>query len=238
MSAQPMGYPRLLRRIQGAAIDGVIIPVAAILTLITLAYTGVGDGRIKAAIATLVILALEPGAVSFTGGTIGHHIVGIRVRRLGSDVHLGLVPATFRFLVKVFFGTPAFFIALLTRRRQALHDLAARSIVVYKSTTGLPDHEFLYDLDRDEEQRAFASVGRRVAVIAVYWFLALLVWEITAFLALSKTCVMHEICTDLDEGLTWGTFGAFLLAIVSIAVLGWRGLLYGCRKQPIRVVEP
>lgn len=40
-------YPRLLRRLQGAFIDGIIIPIAAIATLVVLAYAGVESTWVK-----------------------------------------------------------------------------------------------------------------------------------------------------------------------------------------------
>ena len=46
------------------------------------------------------LLVLEPGLVAYTGGTIGHHLRGLRVRRVGEDRTLNLVLACVRFLIK------------------------------------------------------------------------------------------------------------------------------------------
>jgi uncharacterized RDD family membrane protein YckC len=173
-------YPRVLRRVQGALIDGLVIPVAAVGAIVALGYAGIGSGYLKGMVALFLILLLEPLAVSFTGGSIGHHVVGMRVRRISRDEKIGILSALVRFVVKTLAGLPAFLVVLTTRRRQALHDVAARSVVVYKRGGGVPSHEILPELSRAEEHRAYTSVGRRLLVIVAYWAFSYLLLSIAA----------------------------------------------------------
>jgi len=192
--------------------------------------------RTKVAVAGAIILLLEPVAVSITGGTVGHHLVGIRVRRIHADVRLNLPLALIRFVVKAAFGLPAFFVVLVTRRRQGLHDLAARSLVVHKSTEGLPDHEILGELTREDEHRAYVSIWRRLLVIVFYWSIFFLGWGIVVQLSVSRQCVEDGVCTEMESYFLLAGVAMLLLTAIVIAVLGWLGLLYGCRRRPLGVV--
>jgi len=218
-------YPRIARRVQGALIDGLVIPLCAIGSIVLLAYLGVEIGRAKAMTAILVIFVLEPLAVSWTGGSLGHHIVGVRVRRLSADRNLGLAAALVRFAVKTATGLPSFLVVQTTRRRQALHDLLARSVVVYRDGQSIPEHESLPELTRAEEHRAYVSVWRRVLVIATYWFGCYLTW------AFSLVGLVNIGTRPVHIGIAAAVVTSIaLVALPVLAVLGWKGLLYGARR--------
>ena len=74
-------YPRIIRRIKASCLDGVVVAMAAIGTLVVADSMGIENISIKIACAIFIVLLLEPLAVAFTGGTIGHHAFGMRVRR-------------------------------------------------------------------------------------------------------------------------------------------------------------
>ena len=227
------GYPKAIRRVQSASIDGVIIPVAAIVSLIIMSYAGMDNGYVKALIAGIVILVLEPFAVSVTGGTIGHHLVGLRVRRVDHDRNINLLVALIRFVVKVVFGLLAFITMLVNRRRQGIHDLVTRSVVVFKSSERLPDHVMLKELTRDDEHHAYVSIWRRLLVIMIHSCIAFIAWSILIALSVSVECIEQTVCTGMDEYLLVAVTTVFLILTIAITILGWRGLLYGCRKQRI-----
>jgi len=224
-------YPRLLKRLQGVFIDGVIIPLAAIGTVVALTYAGVQTTWVKVLCPILVILLLEPVAVSSTGGSIGHHIVGLRVRKEGADERISLLAALVRMVIKTLFGLPAFFVALVTRRRQALHDLAAKSLMVHKSTVGLPAYELLPERTRADEHATYASVWRRLLVILLYWVIFYVVWSLVLFVFLAGPCAHYGRCTETQAIIVLAGIAMLLIAIIVFAVLGWRGKLYGCRRQ-------
>ncbi|HEY3486459.1 MAG TPA: RDD family protein, partial [Gammaproteobacteria bacterium] len=235
MNISHISYPRILRRVQGAFIDGVVIPMTAIGSVVILSYAGVESGYLKVGAAAFFILLLEPVAVSLTGGSVGHHFVGMRVRRLSEDSRLNLAMALVRFLVKTAVGIPAFFVAFLTRRRQGLHDLIARSVVVHKNVEGLPQHQSLPELTLADEHKVYASVWRRLLVIATYWLLSFIIWAvITSFIVL-PLCSQSGVCTDGEAYGLLALFALFIVMVVAVAILGWKGFLYGCRKQVTNV---
>ena len=167
-ASAPHVYPRLLKRLQGAFIDGFVVPLSAIATLVALTYAGIENAWIKVLCPLLVVIVLEPVAVSATGGAVGHHMVGLRVRKERADERINLLAAVVRFVVKALFGLPAFFVAFLNRKRQGLHDLAAGSVIIYKSTEGLPAYELMPARTNEDEHGAYVSIGRRVLVILLY----------------------------------------------------------------------
>lgn len=230
---EPTGYPKTIRRVQSAMIDGIIIPVTAIAAMVLMGYAGLGDGHIKVAVACFIVLLLEPVAVSVTGGTIGHHLVGLRVRRTESDKNLNLLLALIRFVVKTILGLLVFVAILLSRRRQGLHDMAARSVIVFKSTVGLPDESMLKELTREGEHLAYVSVWRRILVIAAYWCIASVVLDVVMALSVSNQCFEELVCSEMEEYFWLASVVALILTAIGVAILGWRGLLYGCRKQEI-----
>lgn len=223
------GYPRLLRRLQGVFIDGIVIPIAAVGTLVALTYAG-ADTWVKVLCPLLVVCVLEPLAVSLSGGTVGHHLVGLRVRKERADERISVFAAFVRLLVKVLFGLPAFFVAFVTRKRQGLHDLAARSLIVHHSTVDLPRHELLPERTRADEDATYLSVGRRVLVMLLYWIVVYAAWNLLVFVILAGPCVDYGKCSQAQAVVALGALIALLVAFIVVAALGWRGKLYGCRK--------
>src|SRR5579864_8469980 len=96
MSSQSEGYPRLLRRLQGAFFDGIIIPIVLLASIVVLAYSGVENLWLRIGLPVLLLLVLEPVAVSMTGGSPGHHVFGLRVRKEKTDERIGLPAAIVR----------------------------------------------------------------------------------------------------------------------------------------------
>ncbi len=233
MNSSPadVAYPRIIRRIQATLIDTVVIPWAAIGMLVLVDALGAQSTFVKIGAAILIILLLDPLAVAFTGGTVGHHFMGMRVRRLKKDEHLHFIAALMRAVIKILFGLPSFLVALVTRRRQALHDVVSGSLVVYKSAIGLPAYEVLPEITREIEQRVYASVWKRLLVIMLYWSLCFIGTGILFNMLFSRACVQDGRCGSAESLGSFLALALLLLTFVAIAILGWRGVLYGCRKR-------
>ncbi|MEO5559928.1 MAG: RDD family protein [Dokdonella sp.] len=223
-------YPRLLRRLQGVSIDSFLVPLAAMATLVAVTYAGVESTWIKVFCPLLVVLVLEPIAVSATGGTIGHHMMGLRIRKERVDERISILAAIVRLVVKTIFGLPAFFVAFITRRRQGMHDLAARSLVVHKSAVGLPDYEYVPARTHADEHATYASVWRRVLVIVLYWFLAYVLASLILAASLSGACLDAGRCSSTQLTIDSLSLVVLLVVFVAIAIMGWTGSLYGCRN--------
>ncbi len=228
----PDGYPRLLRRLQAVFIDGFVIPLAALATLVALTYAGIQSTWIKVLVPLLVVFLLEPVAVSTTGGSVGHHLVGLRVRKDSGDERINLLAALVRFVVKTLFGLPSFFVAFVTEKRQALHDLAARSLIIHKSAVDIPAYELIRARTRDDEQAAYASVWRRIGVMLLYWVLLYAAASVVVAVVMSGPCISDAFaCSRGQQIAVLAATPVLLVAFVVVAVLTWTGRLYGCRKH-------
>src|SRR5436190_8207282 len=86
-------------------------------------------------------LALEPGLVSWTGGTIGHHLMGLRIRDVVEDRNIGLIRATIRAVSRALLGWVSLVFILVTRKHQAIHDYISRTVVVLRNAAELPASE-------------------------------------------------------------------------------------------------
>ena len=207
-----VAYSRLIRRVRAVLIDSVILPVTVLSILVLGDTLGVSDAYGKVMLIAIPVLILEPGLVALTGGTVGHHLLGIRVAKQDGSGNINVFAAAVRFAVKLLLGWLSFILVLTTAKHQAVHDLVVRSIVVVKNPDELPVHEVLSERTLETDAYLYPSAWRRIVVIALYWVLA------TAILAALGPNVVFDI--------------AWLLGLGWITVRGWNGRLFGCMRCP------
>ena len=84
--------------------------------------------------------------------------------------------------------------------------------------------------EKDESSNyEVSSKTRRILVIALYSLALILVGSVVAAMA-SKTCLEDGPCTALED-VYLSLFGSGIFLIpLAIVLLGWQGLLWGCRK--------
>lgn len=71
--------------------------------------------------------------MTFFGGTLGHKIVGLKVKReSNSDKNINIIAAIFRFLMKALLGWISLVTVTSDDKKRAMHDSATGSIVLYK----------------------------------------------------------------------------------------------------------
>ena len=81
----------------------------------------------------VLIAVYEPFMTSFLGGTIGHFMVGIRVKRQTNDSrNISLPMAIIRVIVKYVLGAFSFISMSMGNKDLAIHDYVSGSVVVYK----------------------------------------------------------------------------------------------------------
>lgn len=117
----------------------VIIMMIIVVTYVFSAFENVSDTPKKLAFIFIFFL-YDPTFTSIFGGTIGHMMFGIRVKRENNLNKNILFPlALIRFIIKASLG----WISLLTvsgnAKRKALHDILVRSVVVYKTNKPHPE---------------------------------------------------------------------------------------------------
>ncbi|XOV94202.1 MAG: RDD family protein [Bacteroidota bacterium] len=126
-------YPGVLMRVKAVIADSVILLVLMIgVTFLFNRFDTVNDSfRIAAFL--FIFVFYDPLFTSLFGGTIGHKMNGLCVKR-GSDHQRNVMfPLTVvRFLAKAFLG----WISLLTisgnEERKAIHDFLVGSVVLYE----------------------------------------------------------------------------------------------------------
>jgi uncharacterized RDD family membrane protein YckC len=163
-----VAYPRLIKRVRAVLIDSVLVPVSVVATLILGDALGVAHPTGKLLLLIGPVFVLEPGLVAITGGTVGHHLQGIRVARIGGESNINIFAATLRFVLKIVLGWLSFIFVLTTARHQAVHDLVARSVVIHKDPRGLPAFEVLAERSLDDTIFEYPPGWRRAIVIFGY----------------------------------------------------------------------
>ncbi len=126
-------YPGVSTRVKAVVTDSIILVIFIVgATYLFESFDNVPDfARIVAFI--FIFLLYDPLLTSTLGGTIGHIIFGIRVKReTNQDKNILFPLAIIRYLVKVLLG----WISLLTisgnKKGKAIHDIIVKSVVIYK----------------------------------------------------------------------------------------------------------
>ena len=123
-------YPTLTRRYVATAIDAVFVLSAII--LISYLFENAGETGVKVRVGLILSLFFlyEPLCTS-RFCTLGQKIMRVRVRRYPSRERISLFMAYARIFVKALLGMLSFFTLPFSQKRRAIHDMAARSIVVF-----------------------------------------------------------------------------------------------------------
>ena len=129
-------YPGVADRVKAMVLDYLmIIAFLFVFTYAISIFEHVPD-IVKKIAFIFIFFLYDPIFISLFGGTIGHFMIGLRVKREKNELKNILFPlAIIRYIVKVFLG----WISLLTvsgnRKRKAIHDFLVGSVVLYKADT-------------------------------------------------------------------------------------------------------
>jgi uncharacterized RDD family membrane protein YckC len=222
-------YPRLIRRLKAVAFDGIFIPISMFGALFLGEALGL-NSTLKGILFFVPLIVLEPLLVTLTGGTIGHHMMGLKVSRMDGKTHLNFVVATLRMVVRILLGAFSFIVVLTSKKHQAIHDLIFDSIVINKKPDELPAFDLLQERDEALAGYSQKSAIRRILVILLYCLLvfALLIMLISFFI--SDQCLNNTYCTQSEKFIEVMLNIFFFFSIGYCIVQGWRGVLFGCRK--------
>ena len=223
-------YPRLLRRVRAFLIDSVLFIVVIYTWMLSLPVFGEWHFLLKIAALIVPLMIIEPGLVAFTGGTLGHHIMGLRIRDASRDQNIGILRATARAIIRTLLGWLSFVFVLVTRRHQALHDYLTSTVVVLRRPEILPAHEKFPTRTESRSQYVYPSKVRRVAVIFLYMLLGLGAILVLSVAFVSEECLIYNRCSFAENVASHTLSILWLLSLGATIVLGWRGLLYGCRR--------
>jgi uncharacterized RDD family membrane protein YckC len=129
-----MIYPGILSRVKALIADSIIIVI--LMALISFIFTNVNDVPDYARIIAFVFIFLlyDPLLTSFTGGTIGHKVVGLEVKSVKDEnKNIGLPFAIIRFLGKSLLGWISLLTINFNDKGKAIHDIIVGSVVLYKN---------------------------------------------------------------------------------------------------------
>ncbi|WP_321372228.1 RDD family protein [uncultured Draconibacterium sp.] len=125
-------YPGVFLRVKAVVIDSVVL-ILVMLGAVDLfdSFNSVPDfARIAAFV--FIFLLYDPLLTSVFGGTIGHFLFGIRVKRANNPKKNILFPlAVVRYMIKALLGWLSLITVTGNKRAKAIHDIVVKSVVVY-----------------------------------------------------------------------------------------------------------
>lgn len=126
-----MEYAILPSRIKAVVIDAIILIASMYLISELFASFETVPEYVRMAVFVLVVLLYDPIFTSMFGGTIGHSRSGITVRSESNhSKYISFPLAILRFVLKTFLGWLSLLTVTSSENRQAIHDLAAKSVVL------------------------------------------------------------------------------------------------------------
>ena len=126
-----MKYATLLSRVKAAIVDflvlmGLVLAVSTILSK----FENVPD-FVRVILFILIFILYDPIFTSTIGATIGHLILGLRIRRSNDENRKIIFPiAIVRFLIKAALGWISLLTISILKKKKAIHDLVAGSVVL------------------------------------------------------------------------------------------------------------
>lgn len=233
----PTIYPRLIRRVQACIIDSFIFSFISVGLFLLVTTFSVEPVWIRIAIIVVSLSFFEPVLVSYTGGTIGHHLLKLKVQDVSNTKNINIFLAFIRFILKILLGIISLIFVLTTRKHQAIHDFLANSIVVYKDPKQVPEYEALVERVIEEEGYIYPSKLRRISMIILYNILLFIFIKFFSTFILSEACLENYKCTPVENiilivrGIIW------LISATLILVGGWKSLIFGCKRKRIEPSE-
>jgi uncharacterized RDD family membrane protein YckC len=124
-------FPSLVTRIKAVFID--VLIMLLIFTGSALLIDVIGDvpDFVKGFILIFMVYMYDPVLTSFTGSTLGHKIMKLKVRKYHDpDAKISLGYAFLRFLTKGTLGWISFLTVTANKRKRAIHDMVSGSILL------------------------------------------------------------------------------------------------------------
>jgi uncharacterized RDD family membrane protein YckC len=229
----PIIYPRLIRRVQAYLIDTFIIVFLAVGLFLLVTTIAVEPPWLRIAIVFVPFFIFEPALVSCTGGTIGHHLLKLKVQNASNIKNMNIVLAFFRYILKYLLGTISLLFVLTTKKHQAIHDLLTNSIVIHKDAEQVPEYEALTERKIEEEGFLYPSKLRRIVMIILYNILLFILIASLSAVFLSFECLEYNKCTTADKIISYIIGFIWLISMGLIIVGGWKARIFGCKRKRI-----
>lgn len=225
--------PRFSRRVRALWIDCTVILCIYVGWIVSLDLLLPFHPFVRLGALVLPIVFLEPLLVAWTGGSIGHHVFGLRVYDAESGARIGFVRACVRAFLKGLLGWLSLTFALFAHRGQALHDGWTNSVVVLRSPDAMPQSEKHVPMPHAITEAAMrVPAVRRLLAISGWWLVSTIVFVVATGLVLIGFCDSDNRCGPGAAASLQAFNMLWWASMASIPALGWFGRLYGARARP------
>ncbi|WP_444930942.1 RDD family protein [Microbulbifer sp. SSSA002] len=222
-------YPKLSRRFRALMIDSLVLIAVTVLSIAIGTSIDFTNEVYQSVLILLLIVLFEPVLVSLTGGSVGHHLVGVRIRKIASDKRINIVQAIIRTLFKLLLGVPSLIFVLTSKKYQALHDFISMSLVVVKAPALLPSYEVLEERTESYEYE-YPGKTRRLIVAVMYVISSSLAISAIAVISVSDLCASKQVCNSAEDTVHLFLGVLFWVLVFVLPWAGWAGRLYGARR--------
>lgn len=126
-------YPSIMDRVKAIFVDSLLIVAMMTIATTILEKYSIDSDIVTIGICIFIFLLYEPLSVSMFGGSVGHYAIGLRVKNKNNPTkNVNFILAIVRYIVKALLGWLSLITITLNNNGQAIHDLAANAIVIYK----------------------------------------------------------------------------------------------------------
>jgi uncharacterized RDD family membrane protein YckC len=123
--------PSLVLRVMAIFFDLVIMLIVFSLASVLIDMVNDVPVFIKGSLAVTMFILYDPLLTAFSGGTLGHKIMGLTVKQFDSPhQNISVVSAFLRFAVKGTLGWLSFLTVTSSKNKRAIHDTLSGSIVL------------------------------------------------------------------------------------------------------------
>jgi len=224
-------YPFLNRRVYAAAVDGWLLVLGVVAIILIVGPLNPSPWIYLALFALLSLI--EPVLVSFTGGSIGHHIFGIQVIDQSSGNNIGFFRALVRIITRYIFGIFSLFFINTTKRYQALHDLAVKSVVVFKNPSSLSEISYRKEQLLEEPLYRYPSLWRRCAIITFYSIISLFTLFAISSVFVTENCFLEDRCSNEENAIVLLVDLVFFVMLAALMIYGVKGRLWGAKRKKL-----
>jgi len=222
-------YPYLNRRVYAATIDASLLALGLVATILFIGQNNLPSWSYLFLCALVTLI--EPVLVSTTGGSIGHHLFGIKVIDQSSGNHIGVVRALVRTVTRFMFGTLSLFFIHTTKRYQALHDLAANSLVIVKHPSSLPARHYRKEQSLEQPLYRYPSLWKRGFIICLYAIVSIFALAEISSLFVTESCLLKRQCSDEHKVIVAVMDFIFAVILVTLMIWGVKGRLWGAKRK-------
>jgi uncharacterized RDD family membrane protein YckC len=125
-------YPRVAAWAKAMIIDSIVLIILIVTATQVLAGFDVVPDYVRMGVFVLVFFLYDPIFTSLFGCTIGHLVIGIRVKRESNpDKNLLFPLAIVRYAIKLGLGMVSLFTVMSDSKGKAIHDMVVGSVVIY-----------------------------------------------------------------------------------------------------------